>query len=168
MNEELPFGWPPHDDEWKEVSLWVQGVVSIVFRRYPLTVHDAADVSQNVAMKLHVAINNNDVIYNLSSWVYRVATTEALLLLRSRKRLPPIRLPDPVTPLGGKLVGDEPPTLAELLAKLPDARQQEAFRLKYEDLGYEEIAQRLEVSTGTAWNLVKRAIEILRSEFGGE
>lgn len=118
-----------------------------------LQVHeDADDALQTTFIRLwekHSGFKGEAKLY---TWLYRVASNEALMLLRKRKKLP---LEDADETLADS-VGPEPQVhgdkasrlLFESLDTLPP-RQRAVFCLRYfEEIPYQEIASMLNVSEG--------------------
>ena len=120
----------------------------------------AEDVLQDAllrALRAYPRLRHAD---HLRAWLYRVTTTAALDLHRSRRR---------------EVLTDDPPTAAtepelyddafeSIIAPLPDGVQA-ALRLRFvEDLDYEGIASRLGCSTVAARQRVSTAIRTLRTQ----
>ena len=118
----------------------------------------AEDVLQDAllrALRAYPRLRHAD---HLRAWLYRVTTTAAIDLHRSRRR---------------DVVTDEVPTPAvvdtydegsfeALIAPLPDGAQA-ALRLRFvDDLDYEGIADRLGISTVAARQRVSTAVRTLR------
>lgn len=118
-----------------------------------LQVHeDADDALQTTFIRLwekHAQFKAESSLY---TWLYRVASNEALMLLRKRKKLPM----DDIDELPADVQGPEPQLNGEkatrlLLASLDilPPRQRAVFCLRYfEEIPYQEIAAMLEVSEG--------------------
>ncbi|NMH27320.1 RNA polymerase sigma factor [Flavobacterium silvaticum] len=116
---------------------------------------DADDVLQNTFVKVFQHVKGFKGESRLFSWVYRIATNEALTFIRQKKRK---------TGIGDEAShertfqnlkadtyfdGDEIQTkLLEAVEKLPD-KQKLVFRMKYfEELKYEEMSEILGTSVG--------------------
>ena len=138
---------------------------------------DAEDVAQEVFIQVYRSIHSFKGEAKLSTWLYRIATTRALDLLRSRKskkrfgliqRLfgddnePVFELPDFNHP-GVALDKKENATrLFKAIARLPGS-QKAAFTLhKLEDLSYQEISEILKTSVPAVESLMHRAKQNLR------
>jgi RNA polymerase sigma-70 factor (ECF subfamily) len=138
---------------------------------------DAEDVAQEVFIKVYKSIHNFKGESKLSTWLYRIATTGALDLLRSRKskkragliqRLfgegnePQFELPDfehPGVTLDRK---ENAARLFKAIGQLPE-NQKSAFVLhKLEDLSYQEISEVMETSVAAVESLMHRARQNLR------
>jgi len=138
---------------------------------------DAQDVAQEVFIQVYRSIHNFKGEAKLSTWLYRIATTRALDLLRSRKskkrfgfmqRLfgeanePLHELPDfnhPGIALDRK---ENAAKLFKAISQLPD-NQKTAFTLhKLEDLSYQEISEVMQTSVPAVESLMHRAKQNLR------
>ncbi len=138
---------------------------------------DAEDVAQEVFIQVYRSIHNFKGESKLSTWLYRIATTRALDLLRSRKskkrfgllqRLfgegnePVFEIPDfnhPGVALDRK---ESAARLFKAINQLPE-NQKVAFTLhKLEDLSYHEISEIMKTSLPAVESLMHRAKQNLR------
>ncbi len=138
---------------------------------------DAEDVAQEVFIQVYRSIHNFKGESKLSTWLYRIATTRSLDLLRSRKskkrfgllqRLfgeenePLYELPDfnhPGIALDRK---ENAARLFRAIAQLPE-NQKIAFTLhKMEDLSYQEVSEVMKTSVPAVESLMHRAKQNLR------
>ena len=138
---------------------------------------DAEDVSQEVFIQVYRSINSFKEESKLSTWMYRIATTRSLDLLRSRKskkrfgfmqRLfgdgnePLHEIPDfnhPGVALDKK---ENAAKLFKAISQLPE-NQKTAFTLhKLEDLSYQEISDIMQTSVPAIESLMHRAKQNLR------
>lgn len=138
---------------------------------------DAEDVTQEVFIQVYRSIHNFKGESKLSTWLYRIATTRALDLLRSRKskkrfgllqRLfgegnePVFEIPDfnhPGVALDRK---ENAAKLFKAIGQLPE-NQKVAFTLhKLEDLSYQEISEIMKTSLPAVESLMHRAKQNLR------
>jgi RNA polymerase sigma factor (sigma-70 family) len=138
---------------------------------------DAEDVAQEVFIQVYRSINSFKGESKLSTWMYRIATTRALDLLRSRKskkrfgfmqRLfgdnnePLHEIPDfnhPGIALDQK---ENAAKLFKAIAQLPE-NQKTAFTLhKLEDLSYQEISEVMQTSVPAVESLMHRAKQNLK------
>lgn len=134
---------------------------------------DASDLLQNTLMKVWRGLPSFREESGLFTWLYRIATNEALTFLK-RKRAESFLLFDNYTAVLEKRLKAEEEFNADklLLAvrreilKLPD-KQRAIFSLRYfQELKYEEISKILHTSVGAlkasyhlAYKKVKRALE---------
>jgi RNA polymerase sigma factor (sigma-70 family) len=138
---------------------------------------DAEDVAQEVFIQVYRSIHSFKGESKLSTWLYRIATTRALDLLRSKKskkrfgfiqRLfgdenePVFEIPDfnhPGVALENK---ERAAQLFKAISQLPD-NQKKAFTLhKLEDLSYHEISDVLKTTIPAVESLMHRAKQNLR------
>ncbi|HUR65438.1 MAG TPA: RNA polymerase sigma factor [Chitinophagaceae bacterium] len=138
---------------------------------------DAEDVAQEVFIQVYRSIHSFKGEAKLSTWLYRIATTRALDLLRSRKskkrfgliqRLfgegnePVYEIPDfnhPGVALDQK---ENAAKLYKAINQLPD-NQRIAFTLhKIEDLSYQEVSEVMKTSLPAIESLMHRAKQNLR------
>jgi RNA polymerase sigma factor (sigma-70 family) len=116
---------------------------------------DADDLTQEVFIKVHKAIDGFREDSQLFTWIYRIATNECLTFLNRKKRRFFLPLEDIGPELSNKIDtasdigGDEiQKKLQKALLKLPD-KQRLVFNMKYfEDMGYEEMSEITQTSVG--------------------
>jgi RNA polymerase sigma-70 factor (ECF subfamily) len=144
---------------------------------------DAEDVAQEVFIQVYRSIHSFKGESKLSTWLYRIATTRALDMLRSRKskkrfgfvqRLfgdgnePLFELPDfnhPGVMLDRK---ENAARLFKAINQLPE-NQKVAFTLhKLEDLSYQEVSEVMQTSVAAVESLMHRAKQNLRKILGKE
>ena len=140
---------------------------------------DAEDLTQEVFVKVYESISSFKGESKFSTWLYRIATTKALDLLRSRKRkkrfgfiktifgnehIDEPQLTDFNHP-GVKLENKERSAiLFKAIAKLPE-NQKVAFTLaKLEGLSYQEISEVLNTTVSAVESLMSRARVNLKKE----
>ncbi len=116
---------------------------------------DADDITQEVFIKVHKAIDQFREDSQLYTWIYRIATNECLGFLNRKKR----RFFLPIEDVAGQLTatidstpgleGDEIQIkLQKALLKLPD-KQRLVFNMRYYDeLSYEDMAEITKTSVG--------------------
>jgi len=138
-------------------------------RRIVLDHDDADDVLQNTFIKVFRNIEGFKGDSKLYSWMYRIATNEALSFLKSKSRkmgLSDVELQDRmIENLEADVYfeGDEIQLkLQKAIAALPE-KQKLVFNMKYfEELKYEEISEILETSVGglkASYHLAVKKIE---------
>jgi RNA polymerase sigma-70 factor (ECF subfamily) len=141
-------------------------------------VADAEDVTQEVFIEVYRSISKFRGDSKLSTWLYRIATTRSIDVLRKRKRRSMVQsiqtffggeesamqVPDnrSQTPQEALENDERGAILAAAVAKLPEP-QQIAFTLsKYEDLTYQQIADVMDKSISSVESLLFRAKQNLR------
>lgn len=139
---------------------------------------DAEDVTQEVFIQVYRSIDKFRGDSKLATWLYRIATTRSIDLLRKRKRRS--RVQSFQTFFGGEEAAlqiednksrspqqtlenqERAAVLAKAVARLPES-QQVAFTLcKYEDLSYQQIAEIMDRSLSSVESLLFRAKKNLR------
>ncbi|MFN8288991.1 MAG: RNA polymerase sigma factor [Chitinophagaceae bacterium] len=138
---------------------------------------DAEDVTQEVFIQVYRSIGDFKGESKLSTWLYRIATTRSLDLLRSRKskkrfgfiqRLfgdnnePVFEIPDFNHPGSALDRKENVAKLFSVIARLPE-NQKAAFILhKLEGLSYQEVSEVLKTSLPAVESLMHRAKQNLR------
>lgn len=137
--------------------------VYILVRRMLITHEDTNDVVQNSFIKVWKNIGKFREDSQLFSWIYRIATNEALYFLRERNKRPMVTPFDNEFIMNSK-VADDNYFKADVIQKklqiavmtLPD-KQKSVFNLRYyEELSYEEISK----ITNTTVNSLKSSYHI--------
>lgn len=116
---------------------------------------DADDLTQEIFIKIHKAIDQFREDSQLFTWIYRIATNECLTFLNKKRRRFFLPIEDVGKELSSKLDSapdisgeDIQKKLQKALLKLPD-KQRLVFNMKYfDELSYEEIADITETSVG--------------------
>ncbi len=125
-------------------------------RRLVIDHDDANDVIQNTFIKIFRNIERFEGKSKLYTWLFRIATNEAITFLSSKKRKNTETLDAPHAAfMAEKLTadvffdGDEIQLkLQQALATLPD-KQKAVFNLRYfEEMPYEEMSEILDTSVG--------------------
>ncbi len=118
----------------------------------------AEDVVQDAllrALRAYPRLRHAD---HLRAWLYRVTTSAAIDLHRSRRR----ELPSDDVPAPATHDSYDEGAFEALIAPLPDGAQA-ALRLRFvDDLDYEGIGERLGISTVAARQRVSTAVRTLR------
>ncbi|MBS9463813.1 RNA polymerase sigma factor [Flagellimonas sp. 389] len=138
-------------------------------RRIVLNHDDADDVLQNTFIKVYKNIDGFKGDSKLYSWIYRIATNEALTFLKRKSKKLGVSDEGLKTALVENLQsdvyfeGDEIQLkLQKALATLPD-KQKLVFTMKYfQEMKYEEISEVLETSVGAlkaSYHLAVKKIE---------
>ena len=140
-------------------------------RRYVSSHEDADDIVQDIFVKVWAALPSFRGESQLFTWLYRIATNEALNYVRRQK----VRAALSFRPIDAEMVrrvdedpwfnGDEAErTLMKALQKLP-LKQRVVFSMRYfEDMGYEEISE----VTGTSVGALKASYHIASTKLRDE
>lgn len=143
-------------------------------RRIVLNHDDADDVLQNTFIKVFKNIDGFKGESKLYSWMYRIATNEALSFLKTKSKKQGISNEELQNQTLDNLQadvyfeGDEIQLkLQKAIATLPE-KQKLVFNMKYfQELKYEEISQILETSVGglkASYHLATKKIEAYLKE----
>jgi len=124
-------------------------------RRMVIDHDDANDVLQNVFIKVWKSLNGFREEAQLYTWLYKIATNEALTFLNGKKKRFSLPMDSVQKELSNKLTsgkyfsGDEiEMKLQKAILELPDV-QRVVFHLRYYDeMPYEEMSKVLETSVG--------------------
>ena len=143
-------------------------------RNIVLNHDDTDDVLQNVFVKVYQNLKNFKGESKLYSWIYRIATNEAITFINSRAKKSGIANGEMNDYLIGKLEADVDYDGNEIQLKLQKAvailpeKQQLVFKMKYfEEMKYEEMSEILNTSVGALkasyFHAVKKIEEFLNS-----
>jgi RNA polymerase sigma-70 factor, ECF subfamily len=124
-------------------------------RRLVLNHDDTDDVLQNTFIKIYRGILNFEGKSQLYTWLYRIATNEAITFLNSRNRNSTDSIDDTAIYLNNRLQADSwfdgdavQVQLQNAIAQLPE-KQRIVFNLRYyEEMPYEEMSTILDTSVG--------------------
>ncbi|MGH9374994.1 MAG: RNA polymerase sigma factor [Terriglobia bacterium] len=146
---------------------------------------DAADVVQNVFIKIIRGIKQFHKNSSLKTWIYRIAVHEALNYKRSwfrRRRREVFSLDDepcddrsiggpgctqPQTPYELLEQSERGEIVARALRSLAEPYRTTVLLREVEDLSYEEIAGIVGVAEGTVKSRLKRGRDLLRRKLAG-
>ena len=125
-------------------------------RRMVVSHEDANDVLQNCFIKAFRGIGRFQRKSSLYTWLYRIATNEAITFLKKQKRNATASFDDEANVLENQLVadpffdGDEIQLkLKRALEELPE-KQKLVFNMRYyQEMSYNEISAVLETSVGS-------------------
>jgi RNA polymerase sigma-70 factor, ECF subfamily len=143
-------------------------------RNMVLSHDDADDVLQNTFIKVYQNLKSFKGESKLYSWIYRIATNEAITFINTRAKKSGVSSGELKDNLINKLEadvdydGDEIQLkLQKAVATLPE-KQQLVFKMKYfEEMKYEEISEILGTSVGALkasyFHAVKKIEEFLNS-----
>jgi len=138
-------------------------------RKIVINHEDADDVTQETFIKVFKNLDGFNETSKLFTWMYRIATNEALTHLKKNKKHQGLDLDDVYAHLseaitqGRNITGEEIELkLQKAILKLPH-KQRLVFNMKYFDhLKYEEIAEITETSVGSlkaSYHLAVKKIE---------
>ena len=124
-------------------------------RRLVIDHEDANDVLQNVFIKVWNGLGNFREDSQLYTWLYRIATNEALTFLDQQKRRGSVSFDEMAGGLSNRLIADKhfDPNKLEwklqlAIQKLPE-KQRLVFNLRYfDEMPYEEMSKILDTSEG--------------------
>lgn len=124
-------------------------------RRMVLDHDDANDVLQNCLIKVYRSIGAFEGKSKLYTWLYRIATNEAITFLGQKRRRSADSIEGGEGVVTGQLRADPyfngeeiQLRLQEALHRLPD-KQRLVFNLRYfEEMPYQEMAELLQTSVG--------------------
>jgi RNA polymerase sigma-70 factor (ECF subfamily) len=155
-----------------------QAAFAEIVRRYQRAVYrvaysltrntsDADDLAQDTFVRAWGAIGRFERGLPLYPWLARICTNQAFTLFRSRKRRPEVAL-EPLLEAGMQWGGDDDPAehaaqkahhdqLRACFEKLSPEHQQVLALRAVQDLSYEQIANTLNVPTGTVMSRLSRA-----------
>jgi RNA polymerase sigma factor (sigma-70 family) len=124
-------------------------------RRLVVDHDDANDVMQNVFIKVWKALENFREDSQLYTWLYRIATNEALTFLEQQKKRSTVSLSDDEDGLSNRVKADTNFDANRLEWKLQVAiqqlpeKQRVVFNLRYYDeMPYQEMSRVLDTSEG--------------------
>ena len=126
-----------------------------LIRRMVIDHNDAEDVTQNTFLKVWQGLDNFRNESALFSWIYRIATNEALNFLKHKRFKFFIPIENVSEQLSQTIENDElfdgdeiEKKLQKAILTLPD-KQRLVFNMKYyDDLKYEEISEIIGTSVG--------------------
>ena len=133
---------------------------------------DADDVVQNTFLKVFRHLDGFKGDSKLFSWIYRIATNEALTHLKQQARLRGSNAHDYQEQLLGNIKADAyfdggelEIRLQQAVGRLPE-KQQLVFRMKYfQDLKYDEISEILGTSVGALKASYHHAVKKIEEQF---
>lgn len=142
--------------------------------------HDAEDISQEVFIKMYRALNRFRKDAKMSSWLYQITVNTSIDSLRKRRKKPHISVDDIAQIRASENAyqcaspdsNPERKAVASLMQKHIDLalhkitpQERAAFVMRhYNEFKINEIADVLEVSSGTVKSLLFRALKKMRRE----
>ena len=150
--------------EYKERLYWH-------IRKLVLDHDDANDVVQNTFVKIHLNINKFKGNSTLYTWMYRIATNEALNFINSKASKIGLQNQEWIESKANFLTsdpyfdGDKASLLLQRsVARLPE-KQRIVFNMKYFDnMKYEAIAEILETSVGALKASYHHAVKKIKTQ----
>ncbi len=140
-------------------------------RKIVISHDDSDDVLQNTFIKIWKGLENFKEESQLYTWLYRIATNEALTLLRQKQKMQTSSIHPIEYELSKNLESDEYFTGDEIQLKLQQAiltlpeKQRLVFNMRYYDeTPYEEMSQILDTSVGAlkaSYHIAAKKIEEL-------
>ncbi|HLO83003.1 MAG TPA: RNA polymerase sigma factor [Chitinophagaceae bacterium] len=140
---------------------------------------DAEDITQEVFIKVYESVHQFKGESAFSTWLYKIAVTKSLELIRSRKRKKRFAFITGILGENNELRHDPPEfqhpgvqldnreraaTLFNSISKLPE-NQRVAFTLhKVEGIPYQEISEIMQLSISAVESLIHRAKNNLRKD----
>ena len=124
-------------------------------RRLVIEHEDTNDVLQNCLLKVHKSIKKFKGQSSLYTWLYRIATNEAITFLKKQKKRSFTSIEDQETNLANRLEADPyfdgnalQIRLQQILVQLPE-KQRLVFNMRYfEEMPYDQISEVLGTSVG--------------------
>ena len=141
-------------------------------RRMVLVHEDADDVLQNTFIKVYKGVLQFEGKSKLYTWLYRIATNEAISHLQNKARHASDSIDDAAGMLSNRLQADEwfdgdeiQIKLQKAIAELPE-KQRIVFNLRYyEEMPYEEMSSLLATSTGALKASFHHAVKKVEAVF---
>lgn len=140
-------------------------------RRFVNTHEDADDLVQDIFLKIWTALPSFRGEAQLFTWVYRIATNEALNFLKREKVRAALRLTSLEAEMERRIDTDPwfdgtaaERALSKAVARLPEKQRQVFIMRYYDDLSYEEISAILGTSVGALKASYHIAQEKVRSQ----
>lgn len=136
---------------------------------------DANDVIQNCFLKVYRNIHNFERKSKLYTWLYRIATNEALTFLKKKQRRSAASIDEPEGQWAQNLRadayfdGDEAQVrLQRAMAALPE-KQRLVFNMRYfEELSYKDMSAILDTSVGALKASYHHAVKKIEAFFKAE
>jgi RNA polymerase sigma-70 factor, ECF subfamily len=144
------------DEGLKQLIVKYQEPLYWHIRRMVHIHEDADDVIQNAFIKVYRGIKKFKRDAKLYTWLYRIATNEAITFINKKKRNWNNHSQEGISVLENTLKADDyfdgdeiQLALIKAIEILP-SRQKEVFRLRYYDeMSYKDIAEILQISVGS-------------------
>ncbi len=163
------------DEALREIVHVASPYVQRQLLRYPLSDDDRRDLHQATLMQVLRRLGSFRGASSFSTWLFRVTANEALMLMRSQRRLRArIALGDLESVIDARANDtDEPDAqlashqtrsrVASALAELPDDYRDVVVAHYHEELGLQEIASQLHITESAVRSRLHRARARLRT-----
>ena len=150
--------------EYKERLYWH-------IRKIVLDHDDANDVVQNTFIKVHLNIENFNQNSTLFTWMYRIATNEALNFIKSKAKKIGLKNEEWIEAIADNLEadpffdGDEAALILQKeISKLPE-KQRIVFNMRYFDgMNYNSISEILDTSVGALKASYHHAVKKIKAK----
>ena len=150
--------------EYKERLYWH-------IRKIVLDHDDANDVVQNTFIKVHLNIENFSENSTLFTWMYRIATNEALNFIKSKAKKIGLKNEEWIEAIADNLEadpffdGDEAALILQKeISKLPE-KQRIVFNMRYFDgMNYNSISEILDTSVGALKASYHHAVKKIKTK----
>ena len=167
-------------EAFEKIITEYQSIIYNIAFRFAGNAEDAADMSQEVFLKMFRNINSFQFKSKLSTWIYRVATNTCLdQVKRKNRNNPAYSLDDGFEDGDGSFfsneIADDSPTPDEVIeqaemkdvinqaiSELPDDYRTVIILRDIQGLSYDEIAEIIECSVGTVKSRISRGRRNLR------
>ena len=154
--------------EYKERLYWH-------IRKIVLDHDDANDVVQNTFIKVHLNIENFNENSTLFTWMYRIATNEALNFIKSKAKKMGLKNQEWVEAIADNLEadpffdGDEAALILQKeISKLPE-KQRIVFNMRYFDgMNYDSISEILDTSVGALKASYHHAVKKIKTKLAND
>ena len=172
-----------NESEFRRVVSDHQERVYSTCYRFLRSREDAQDVSQDVFIQVYKSLDDFRGEAQLSTWIYRIAVTKSLDLIRKqnrKRRLGSVKamlrigsdegevdVPDSTTPETEFMDADRNRILARAVAKLPENQRVAITLSNYEDYSNREIADILNTSVSAIEGLLHRGRKNLKKHLTG-
>ena len=150
--------------EYKERLYWH-------IRKIVLDHDDANDVVQNTFIKVHLNIENFNENSTLFTWMYRIATNEALNFIKSKAKKIGLKNEEWIEAIADNLEADPffdgdkaALILQKEISKLPE-KQRIVFNMRYFDgMNYDSISEILDTSVGALKASYHHAVKKIKTK----
>ena len=155
-------------EQYKERLYWH-------IRKIVLDHDDANDVVQNTFIKIFININTFQEHSKIYTWMYRIATNEALNFIKSKSAKLGVKSEDWVEAKAAGLIADTffdgdqmALELQKAIAKLPE-KQRLVFNMRYfDEMKYDEISKILDTSVGALKASYHHAVHKIKTMIDGK